>query len=194
VTQMGLTRSQNMARIRGRDTSPELIIRRGLWDAGLRYRLHVKTAGGRPDVVVTRVRLAIFVDGCFWHGCPEHYVRPRSRNDFWDAKLRENVHRDRRQTLKLEEQGWRVLRIWEHEVREQPERTLKRILECALRPRLRKAPAWRVVKVEALDAIGSLERRYLEDLRFAGRLREQICVRVTRKLGRVRRVASRHLL
>src|SRR4051794_31349953 len=104
-----------MSRIRGANTTPELIVRRGLWKCGLRYRLHAKTPGGKADIVVPSAKFALFIDGCFWHGCPEHYVRPGSRNEFWDAKLRENVDRDRRQTLKLDAEGWTVVRVWEHE-------------------------------------------------------------------------------
>lgn len=98
---MPLTRSENMARIRGKDTAPELVIRRGLWKAGIRYRLQTKTPGGKADFVVPARKLALFVDGCFWHGCPEHYVRPRTSNPFLDSKLRENVDRDRRQSEQL---------------------------------------------------------------------------------------------
>ncbi len=89
----GLTRSQQMSRIRGGNTNPERIVARALWAAGLRYRLRLSRLAGRPDIVFTGARLAVFIDGCFWHGCPEHYVRPRSRSVFWRRKLRENVAR-----------------------------------------------------------------------------------------------------
>ena len=113
---MGMTRSENMARIHSSDTRPEVILRHALWRAGLRYRLNAKTPSGRADLVFRRGQLAVFVDGCFWHGCPDHYVRPRNREHFWAKKLRENVARDRRQTVTLEALGWRVYRIWEHDV------------------------------------------------------------------------------
>ena len=105
-------RSRMMSRIRGRNTRPERRLRQALWAAGLRYRKHAKTPVGRPDLVFVGPRVAVFVDGCFWHGCPRHYVRPRSRTDFWSRKLRENVDRDRRQTLELHVRGWTVVRIW----------------------------------------------------------------------------------
>jgi DNA mismatch endonuclease, patch repair protein len=105
-----------MSRIRGKHTTPEKLLRSALWAAGMRYRLHGRTPFGRPDIVFPRWKLAIFVDGCFWHGCPNHYVRPRSREEFWIRKLRQNIERDQRQTSALESAGWRVLRVWEHEV------------------------------------------------------------------------------
>ncbi|AGC45637.1 very short patch repair protein [Myxococcus stipitatus DSM 14675] len=113
---MGLTRSEQMARIRGTDTSPEVTLRRALWSRGLRYRLHTRTPAGRPDVVFPASHVAVFIDGCFWHGCPLHYARPRSREEFWSAKLVANVDRDARQSTLLEAADWNVVRVWEHEV------------------------------------------------------------------------------
>ncbi len=175
-----------MSRIRGSDTQPELIVRRELWRRGLRYRIHAQTCGGRADIVIPGLRAAIFIDGCFWHGCPEHYVRPRSRNDFWDQKLRENVDRDRRQTLRLLDEGWRVLRFWEHNVREGPIRVAERIEGVLSTQRRQALPGWRVVRVEFLDEQSRVERRWLEDLLRPERVRVQERVRSTRKTGRVR--------
>lgn len=87
---------------RSQHTRPEVLLRQALWRAGLRYRLHTRTPVGRPDIVFPRQKVAIFIDGCFWHGCPEHYVRPRSRPEFWAAKLLTNFERDHRQTRELE--------------------------------------------------------------------------------------------
>ena len=108
-------RSALMSRIRGSDTTPELLLRQRLWSDGLRYRLKYKVPAGRPDLVFPGARVVVFMDGCFWHGCPDHYVRPSSRSTFWAQKLAENVERDQRQTRELEAAGWRVIRIWEHE-------------------------------------------------------------------------------
>lgn len=110
-------RSANMSRIRGTNTHPELLLRKALWKKGLRYRLHSRIEGIRPDIVFKTRRLAVFVDGCFWHGCPLHYVRPRSKPEFWADKLRANTVRDQVQTLRLIEDGWMVLRFWEHEIK-----------------------------------------------------------------------------
>jgi len=111
-----LTRSETMARVRGKDTKPELQLRRALWAAGLRYRLGLKLPGS-PDLAFPRARLAIFVDGCFWHGCPLHSSAPATRWDYWSAKLASNVARDARCDAALRGLGWTPLRIWTHELR-----------------------------------------------------------------------------
>lgn len=100
------------------DTAPELALRRELWRAGLRYRVHVPIAGlprRRPDIVFTRARLAVFVDGCFWHSCPQHAHLPRSNSDWWAWKLQANRERDRDTDRRLAELGWTAHRVWEHE-------------------------------------------------------------------------------
>jgi DNA mismatch endonuclease (patch repair protein) len=109
------TRSRNMSAIRGRDTKPELVVRRFLHSRGLRYRLHVRGLPGRPDLVFLRYRTVVFVHGCFWHrhrGC-RFAVLPKSNRRFWLAKLSGNVRRDARHSHKLRRAGWRVLTIWE---------------------------------------------------------------------------------
>lgn len=109
-------RSALMSRVRGRNTSPELKLRRAMWQIGIRFRLGQCIARIRPDVVFRGARLAIFVDGCFWHSCPVHKSRPLSNQDFWDEKLARNVVRDNKTTADLERAGWTVMRFWEHEV------------------------------------------------------------------------------
>lgn len=104
-----------MSRIRGRDTSPELIVRSWLHRAGLRFRLHTRDLPGSPDIVLPRWNTVVFVHGCFWHrhpGCPMAYT-PKSRRRFWEAKFAENVERDRRTRLKLRRAGWRTFVVWE---------------------------------------------------------------------------------
>ena len=106
-----------MARVRGRDTRPELTVRRALWAAGLRYRLHDKRLPGRPDIVFTSRRIVVFVNGCFWHGhdgCPRHRI-PKSRVAWWTAKIRRNIERDAEVCAALEAAGWKVLVLWECE-------------------------------------------------------------------------------
>lgn len=104
---------------RGRDTGPEVSIRAALHRSGVRFRKdhRLDLPGGRvrPDLVFTRARLAVFVDGCYWHGCREHRSLPRSNAEFWAAKIEATRARDRSQTEVLREAGWRVIRIWEHE-------------------------------------------------------------------------------
>lgn len=110
-----LTRSEAMARVRSKNTAAELTLRRALWEKGLRYRVHAKLPG-TPDLVFPGPRVAVFVDGCFWHGCKLHYTAPRANREFWAAKLARNISRDARVDLELAGLGWTVLRIWEHEV------------------------------------------------------------------------------
>lgn len=112
------TRSRMMSGIRGRDTKPELVVRRFLHRQGFRFRLHDKRLPGRPDVVLPKHRTVIEVRGCFWHshrGC-RYAAKPKTNAPFWEAKLRGNVERDARNTAALEAAGWRVLVIWECEV------------------------------------------------------------------------------
>ncbi len=159
-------RSALMSRIRGKDTAPETILRKALWAAGLRYRKHARAPIGRPDVVFKGKRVAVFIDGCFWHGCPDHYVHPRSKRDFWANKLADNVARDRRQTLALEAAGWKVVRAWEHEIFESLDRVVADV-RAALDGHAPARRAWRVVRVEELDRATDLERRHEVDLRVA---------------------------
>ena len=101
-----------------RDTAPELELRRALHGAGLRFRVDFPLPAiprRRADVAFTRVELAVFVDGCFWHDCPQHGTRPKARAAWWAAKLRQNVERDRDTDTRLADAGWTVLRFWEHE-------------------------------------------------------------------------------
>ena len=108
------TRRFNMSRIKGKNSVPELLVRRWLWTHGYRYRLHRKDLAGKPDIVLPRFKAAIFVHGCFWHrhGCPST-TTPASRQSFWISKFQENVNRDERSILALLDGGWRVMVIWE---------------------------------------------------------------------------------
>jgi len=104
-----------MASIRGKNTKPEFRLRRALWAGGLRYRVHYPITG-RPDIAFPGARVAVFVDGCFWHGCPDHFSAPKTNSRAWLEKISDNMSRDRRQTEELRQAGWIVLRIWEHDV------------------------------------------------------------------------------
>lgn len=114
--------AKRMSRQRRTDTSPEVSLRRALFKRGLRYRLQVNVPG-RPrrtiDIAFPGRRLAVFVDGCFWHVCPEHATWPHNNEQWWRQKLLANVKRDRDTDIALEDAGWRVLRFWEHEGVEQ---------------------------------------------------------------------------
>lgn len=101
--------------MQSRNTAPEMRLRKALWARGCRYRLHAHIPGS-PDIVFAAARLAVFVDGCFWHGCPEHYTAPVANSEFWRMKLERNVSRDRSVDRTLATAGWKVLRFWEHEI------------------------------------------------------------------------------
>ncbi|WP_165986230.1 very short patch repair endonuclease [Streptomyces sp. YIM 98790] len=115
-------RRRNMQAIRARDTKPEWVIRRLLHARGLRYRVAARPLPElrrTADVVFRPSRVAVFIDGCYWHGCPEHYVSPRTNPGYWSEKVARNVARDRDTDKRLTEAGWLVLRFWEHESSEE---------------------------------------------------------------------------
>jgi DNA mismatch endonuclease, patch repair protein len=123
-------RSENMRRIRGKDTKPELIVRKALFALGYRYRLHNAKLPGKPDLVFAERRKAIFVHGCFWHN--HSYARckiarlPKSNSDYWAEKLRRNVERDSARRAELQKIGWKTLIIWECQTKS-IQRQLRRI-------------------------------------------------------------------
>lgn len=124
------TRSRMMAGIRGRDTKPELMIRRHLHRQGLRYRLFARDLPGRPDIVLPRWKVVVFAHGCFWHrheNC-SFFRLPKTRPEFWAAKIQRNVERDTAAIEQLREAGWRVAVIWECALRKDPDRTLDRLV------------------------------------------------------------------
>ena len=112
---VALTRSQIMQRVKQKDSAAELSLRSSLFKRGLRYRIHRRVEGVLIDIVFVSAKVAVFVDGCFWHGCPIHATFPKSNQSYWLPKLAENKARDLRQTAKLSDAGWEVIRAWEHE-------------------------------------------------------------------------------
>lgn len=107
-----------MSRLGRRDTAPELALRSELHRRGLRFRVDrapVLGVRSRADIVLGPARVAVYVDGCFWHSCPKHGTRPKANAEFWDRKLKRNSERDAETNRRLQEHGWAVLRIWEHE-------------------------------------------------------------------------------
>jgi DNA mismatch endonuclease (patch repair protein) len=122
-------RSWNMSRIRSRDTGPEITFRRLIHRAGFRYRLYVKDLPGKPDLVLKKYKTVVFIHGCFWHqheNCKKAN-RPKSNSGYWDEKLNRNAARDIENTLKLENEGWHILTIWECELKDL-ESVLKKFL------------------------------------------------------------------
>lgn len=117
-------RSYCMSQIKGKDTQPEIILRKALSSAGLKgYRLHYKLIG-KPDIVFPKKKIAIFIDGCFWHKCPKCFISPETNKSFWRKKIDSNVRRDGIVNSELKSKGWKVIRIWEHELRK--EKIIKR--------------------------------------------------------------------
>lgn len=107
-----------MSAVKGKDTKPEILVRKWLHAAGYRFRLHVKELPGKPDIVLPKYKTVIFVNGCFWHqhqGCP-HAKLPATNKEFWEDKLRKNAERDARNYQELRAMGWKVRIIWECEV------------------------------------------------------------------------------
>jgi len=116
-----------MSRIRCRNTKPEMVLRGMLAREKVRgYKMHYKLPGN-PDIVFVRKKLAVFVDGCFWHKCPRCFSKPATRTAFWIKKINGNVLRDRKINRTLKKEGWKVLRVWEHETRKNHGRVVSKI-------------------------------------------------------------------
>ena len=126
-------RHYNMSRIHSKDTKPELIIRKFLWEQGYRYRLQRKDLPGKPDIVLPKFNLAIFVNGCFWHmhKCKK-FILPSTNTEFWYEKLTQNKKRDTKNYKKLKRVGWNYIVIWECQLLSNKERRLKKLIDSIL--------------------------------------------------------------
>ena len=126
------TRSYNMSRIKGRKTKPEEIVAKYLFSQGFRYRRNVKKLPGTPDIVLKKYKTVIFVNGCFWHmheGC-KYFVWPKDNSEFWKNKLLANKERDEKEKKEIEELGWKVIVVWECQLKKaERERTLNWLIE-----------------------------------------------------------------
>jgi DNA mismatch endonuclease (patch repair protein) len=114
-----IVRSYNMSRIKGKNTKPELLVRKFLHAAGFRFRIHVNNLPGKPDIVLPRYKTVIFVHGCFWHGHTHcrYFIIPKTRTEWWTEKIKKNLSNDSNAELALRELGWKVLVIWECELK-----------------------------------------------------------------------------
>ena len=124
-------RSMNMSHIRSTNSKPEEIVRKYLFSKGLRYRKNVRSLPGKPDIVLRKYKTIIFVNGCFWHkheGC-KYFVWPKSNTEFWKEKIESNIARDKRNYIKLKEDGWKVIVVWECEIKNDFQNTMKGIIE-----------------------------------------------------------------
>lgn len=124
-------RSEIMSRIRGKDTKIEVMVRKWLFAHGFRYRKNDKRYPGTPDIVLPKYRTVVFVNGCFWHGhenC-KLYSQPKSNVEYWKTKIESNIHRDEKNIKSLEEDGWKVIVVWECELLPDPEPRLLRLID-----------------------------------------------------------------
>lgn len=124
------TRSYNMSKIKGKDTKPEIIVRKFLYKNGFRYRVNYSKLPGKPDIVLTKYRTVIFINGCFWHGhegC-RYFVVPKTRSDWWLNKIYKTRTRDLEKSNKLKELGWKVIVVWECELKNSKKERLEKLI------------------------------------------------------------------
>jgi DNA mismatch endonuclease (patch repair protein) len=130
------TRSYNMSQIRGKDTKPEMLVRKFLHAQGFRYRLHVKDLPCKPDIVLPKYETVIFVHGCFWHGhknC-KYYVIPKTRTEWWLEKINKNIENDKKAVKELKRMGWRVINVWECGLKkEKIDKLLKQLIKTLIK-------------------------------------------------------------
>ena len=112
-----------------RDSKPELLLRKALHKMGLRYRLHRKDLPGKPDIVFGSSKVAVFVDGCYWHNCPEHGTIPKNNREWWKEKFQRNRERDNRKDAQLKEMGWLPIHVWEHEHPDTAARNIEKLVK-----------------------------------------------------------------
>ncbi len=123
-------RSKIMSKIRGKNTGPERILRKELARHNIRYRLNYRVAKYRVDIAFPGKQLGVFVDGCFWHGCRVCFRPPKSNLSYWGPKITANKHRDKRVDEAIKKNGWRTIHIWEHELKNSKEKSVKKILKA----------------------------------------------------------------
>jgi len=123
-------RKKNMRNIRSKGTKPERIIGKKLREKGIYFTQHVKKVFGKPDITFLRKKIAVFIDSDFWHCNPENFQMPKTNRDYWENKIQRNVERDKKVNQKLKKEGWKVIRIWESEIKEDPTECVERILKA----------------------------------------------------------------
>ncbi len=122
-------RSKNMKAIRSKNTRMEVLVSKYLWNNGIRFRKNVKGLFGKPDIAIKKYKVAIFLDSCFWHKCPKHFIKPSTNIKFWEDKIAANVARDLKVNEYYKNNGWYVLRIWEHEIKKDFDNTMRKIIK-----------------------------------------------------------------
>ncbi|KKQ34861.1 MAG: mismatch endonuclease, patch repair protein Vsr protein [Candidatus Nomurabacteria bacterium GW2011_GWB1_37_5] len=122
-------RSEIMSKILSKESKIENFIGKILWSEGIRYRRNVRSMFGNPDFTIRKRKIVIFVDSCFWHGCIKHGTIPVSNRKFWKEKIERNKTRDKEVTKHYKKEKWKILRIWEHEIKKNPEKSTKKIIK-----------------------------------------------------------------
>ncbi|MDP3999268.1 MAG: very short patch repair endonuclease [bacterium] len=122
-------RSEIMSRIKSRDSKIEALFSKALWKRGFRYRKNSGTYFGKPDIVLKRHETVIFVDSCFWHGCKKHCRIPTNHKTYWKQKIAKNTARDKEVSKYYKKQGWKIFRIWEHEIKKNPSKAVNEIVK-----------------------------------------------------------------
>ncbi len=116
-----------MSKIRSTETGIEDKFRKGLWKRGLRYRKNVKNMIGKPDIYFSRKKVVVFLDSCFWHGCKLHFRMPKSNIEYWEEKIKRNKKRDAKVTKYYKDNGFAILRFWEHEIKEDLDKAINKV-------------------------------------------------------------------
>ena len=129
--------SERMKRMPTKDSKPELRLRKAIYGLGFRYRLHRKDLPGKPDIAFGPAKVAVFVDGCFWHNCPEHGTIPKNNREWWLEKFQRNQERDMLKDEQLKEMGWLPIHVWEHEDPDTAARNIKKLVKERLRKGLK---------------------------------------------------------
>ena len=127
------TRSEIMRKIKGKDTKLEKLVRSELWKRGYRYRKNAGDLSGKPDMVFPGIKTVVFIDSCFWHGCPDHLRMPKSNVNYWNTKIQRNKKRDEAVNREYQKSDWHMVRIWEHDVKTAFKETIDKlslVLDC----------------------------------------------------------------
>ena len=122
-----------MQAVKSKDTKLENSVTRKLWSEGIRFRRNVNDLKGKPDIAIKKYKIVIFLDSCFWHGCELHYRAPETNKEYWRRKIERNRARDLKTTNYYRNHNWHILRIWEHELRQDSDKTIKKIIDFIYR-------------------------------------------------------------
>lgn len=125
-------RSEIMSNVRNKDSKMEIKLRKELWRAGYRYRKNVSGYFGKPDILFKKYETVVFVDSCFWHGCEKHFKLPTSKVKFWKNKIERNIERDKEVTRYYKSRKWKIFRVWEHELKNNFQKVVKRTIKIIL--------------------------------------------------------------